>query len=176
MDLSMPMSVELYIQVMTIPALIGILLLGKYFLSKSASRTFDLIAALLTLKPLAATPIWLMILNEPFRFANFTHAWRIALSIVPGAGLTAFIVLVFRSSFTASGISRTRILLMLDCIRWLNSFFLFVLFSTSALSNLFLPVIISWLGVLMPTIFALSACALVYEKTTQRLFAWLYAR
>jgi hypothetical protein len=176
MDLSMPMSVELYIQVMIIPALIGILLLGKYLLSKSAGRRFDLIAALLTLKPLVATPIWLMILNELFLSPDFTHAWRVALSIVPGAGLTAFIVLVFRSSFTASGISRTRLLLMLDCIRWLNSFFLVILFSTLALSDFFLPVIMSWLGVLMPTIFTLSACAMVFERTTQRLFAWLYAR
>lgn len=171
-----PMSNELYIQVMTIPTLIGILLLGKYFAFKSASRRFDLIAALLTIKPLVATPIWLLILNEPFPSADFTHAWRAALSIVPGAGLTAFIVLVFRSSFTAPGINKPRIILMLDCIRWLNSFFLVILFSTLALSDWFLPVIMSWLGVLMPTIFALSACAMVFEKTTQRLFARLYAR
>lgn len=164
------MSRELYIQVMVIPALVGIFLLRQYLVSRDAEKIFDLIAAILTLKPLVTTPIWLMILNVLSAYDYPMRALYIALSILPGAGFTALIVVIFRSSFLVSGINRTRKLLVLDCIRWLNSFFMIVLLSTPlGLANLFLPILMAQFGLVMPSFYALFACAKSFEKTTQKL-------
>jgi hypothetical protein len=126
-----------------------------FYLVLTRPNRLSLMAGLLTLKPIVATPIWLAILANSFN--SVPHRIELAhfLSVLPGASLTLAVVIVFRSLFSGprAGIART--LLVLDCARWLNSFFMVLPFSSRG--NGVFGVILALLGLTLPTVFAIVA-------------------
>ena len=132
-----------------VPAAVGLYLVAK------RSTDLSLMAGLLTLKPIVTTPIWFAILNtfHPYPnelgFANF-------LSILPGASVTVMIVILFRRLFSGPRAGGARVLLVLDCIRWLNSFLLILPYGGNTQIGS-LVCIFALIGLTMPTVFAVTA-------------------
>jgi len=97
-----------------IPAAIGL------YLVRHRQNELSLMAGLLTLKPIITTPLWLMIIS--FLQGRAVGEALIPLcSILPGASLTVLALVAFRSQFYGSGATPARVLIVLDCMRWINS-------------------------------------------------------
>ena len=141
-----------------IPAAIGVYL--------SANRPGDLrrMAGLLTLKPIVTTPVWLAILSGLLSSPN--DKWMPAhfLSILPGAGVTIVIALAFRHLFTGPSAGRAKILLVLDCARWLNSF-LMILPYGGGIQGGQLACVFAVIGLALPSVFAVVALTLTISQT-----------
>ena len=133
-----------------VPAAIGLYLVAK------RPTDLSLMAGLFTLKPIVTTPIWFAIIssllstpNEKLELAHF-------LSILPGASVTVMIVIVFRRLFSGPRSGSARVLLVLDCIRWLNSFLIVLPYGGNTQSGS-LVCIFAFIGLTMPTVFAVIA-------------------
>jgi len=113
-------------------------------------------AALLTLKPILATPLWLAILSaEPQ-----PSPLRAGLSALPGLTLTLLIVWACRSVFSGSTAGPAWSLLGLDGLRWLNSAALALTVSgrySQATGSL--ACLMAQIGLALPSLFALAALA-----------------
>lgn len=142
-----------WIEVFAIPAIGGIVLLIRYFLHRLNGGQIYLLAAIFTLKPLIATPLWARILGS----SVFTNPLATSLSVLPGAGLTAIIVIAFRSMYS----SRTRKipirLLILDCVRWMNTLLALVLPKFGGTLGPFLALMLAIAGFALPSIYAIYA-------------------
>jgi len=97
-----------------IPAAIGL------YLVRHRRNELSLMAGLLTLKPILTTPLWLMILSFLDGRAG-GEALIPLLSTLPGASLTVLTLAIFRPLFFGSGATPARMLIALDCMRWINS-------------------------------------------------------
>ena len=114
-------------------------------------------AGFLTLKPIITTPLWAVIIN--FLHGSAVDAQLIALwSILPGASLTALALVIFRRLFLSSKSILAMLLIVLDCIRWINSGLL--------TATVFLPYnratdtwtgIFAVIGLIFPTAYAIVA-------------------
>ncbi len=132
-----------------IPAAVGLYLLISW------PGSLGLMAALLTLKPIVATPIWVAIIQG---FSISTDRLQPAhfLSLLPGAGLTLLIVLVFRPLFSGPQAGSALILVAIDCARWLNSFLLILPYGDNS-GGILIRCISALLGLALPTVFAVVA-------------------
>jgi hypothetical protein len=133
-----------------VPAIIGLYLIVR------RPSDLSLMAGILTLKPIVTTAIWLAIIrrltaDSPLQPAHF-------LSILPGASLTLIIVLTFRHLCSGSKAGDARVLLMLDCARWLNSFLYVLPYDNTGIGVL--TCIFSVVGLALPTVFAFVALTL----------------
>lgn len=151
------------------PILWPALIIGGYILlnrSKSRIDEFQLMAGLLTLKPIPATAIWEMLilgintLEPPIRFMRYF------LTIAPGAILTLIFLIIFRSLLTGSRANMTCILFLLDCLRWGSTFLMMMGLAgyTGLSSRSALTLILVVLSFSMPTIFAIVALIFVRQN------------
>ncbi|HLO29548.1 MAG TPA: hypothetical protein VK249_10460 [Anaerolineales bacterium] len=134
-----------------IPAAIGLYLLT------SRQTALGRMAGFLTLKPIIATPIWAMIIS--FLHHSGTEAQHIALwSILPGAGLTVLVIVIFRRLFLGSRLILAMLLIMLDCARWINSGLLTLTVSLpyNAANNTWAG-IFAFIGLIFPTAYSVVA-------------------
>ena len=140
-----------------VPAIIGLYLIVR------SPDDLSHMAGILTLKPILTTPIWFMILgrltaNSPLQPAHF-------LSILPGAGLTLLIALGFRHLFSGPRAGDARVLVALDCARWINSFLYSLPYGNSGMGAL--ACIFAMISLTLPTIFAFVALTLSLPHTQQ---------
>jgi hypothetical protein len=140
-----------------IPAAIGLYLY--------VNRPDDLgkMATYLTLKPIVTTPIWFAIIYT--LLPPFIHKLEPAhfLTLLPGAGLTIVIVFMYRHLFRGPSAGSAIILLVLDCIRWLNSFLLILPYGGG--TNGPLNCLFAFIGLAMPSAVAVAALALTLSRT-----------
>lgn len=113
-------------------------------------------ASLLTLKPILATPVWLVILSaEPQ-----PSPLRAVLSALPGLALTLLIAWMYRPVLSGSTAGAAWSLLGLDCLRWLNSAALALAASGSySRAAGSLMCLMAQIGLALPSLFALAALA-----------------
>ncbi len=97
-----------------IPAAIGL------YLVVHRRNDLSFMAGLLTLKPIITTPLWLVIISS-LEGSTVGRALTPLCSILPGAGLTVLALAIFRPLFTGSKSTPARMLILLDCMRWINS-------------------------------------------------------
>src|SRR5215475_9008649 len=98
--------------VFVIPLILGIILFRR------CKDGLGIMAVWLTLKPLLTTPLWILILG----LFNENHVIAVFASILPGALLSLAAFKAFRPLFGHSQTRWTaRRLLILDCVRWLNT-------------------------------------------------------
>jgi hypothetical protein len=148
-----------------VPIFIVPTIVGFYLLVSYPGGGLKRMAGWLTLKPLVATPLWIGILNS---ITNRSDG-SIILTIIPGAGLTLFIILAFKPLLFGPERSSTAWwLIRLDCVRWINSFVLLVLQPTPS-KSLLAPVVCGTvvLGLTMPTLFAIFALVATRGKSRQ---------
>jgi hypothetical protein len=138
------------------PVILGVfLLLGGR--APSAEKRLYLLAGLLTLKPIVTTPIWFRIANEISNWSKLQPAHFY--SLVPGAGLSLLTVLLFWQLFTGPNARVAWTLLVLDSLRWFNSFLFLSMGGLSRGRYPDLAGIFALLGLLGPSIY--SVCAQV---------------
>lgn len=164
-----------YVAMYGIPAVAGLILLATYVIVRPSMKRLILLAALFTLKPIVTTPILLTVVNPsptyegPLPVEAPIPTMQLVLGILLEAGLTALIVVIFRSLFSSPGITVPRFLSALDCIRWLNLLIapaaLFAVSSTDSMGPFMLvwPVAVSMMliGALLPSILAVTVLAVV---------------
>jgi hypothetical protein len=141
-----------------IPAAVGL------YLVITRRNELSLMAGLLTLKPILTTPIWVAILGtlpRPVYGLVPTHL----LSILPGFSLTVIIALMFRHLLSGSQAGSARVLLGLDCARWLNSFLMSLPYGGGSVESGSLACIFAVIGLALPTVFALVAAMLSLTRT-----------
>ena len=100
------------------PFLLPPLIVGGYLLSRLSSWPLQRFVALLTLKPLFATPLWLALLELSVQPSWAHPIPDTLLHALPGISLTIFIVWVCRASLKAQSAGLIATLLVLDTIRW----------------------------------------------------------
>ena len=140
-----------------IPAAMG------YYLYGYPPGQLSRMAGLLTLKPIVTTPIWATIIYFflPYSIDRLEPAhW---LTILPGAGVTIMIVFMYRHLFSGPTASSATVLLVLDCIRWLNSFLLILPYGGG--TNGPLSCLFAFVGLAMPSVFAVVALTLTITDT-----------
>lgn len=124
------------------------IILGIRLFLRTDDPYFSRFAGLLTLKPLLATPIWMMIGSAT---ATAPRA-PIVLTLLPGIGLTVLLLIAYKDVLRDETTRQSAIvLLVLDCVRWINSFIMLLSASTPA-SGLLIFVAIA-----LPGVFALVA-------------------
>jgi hypothetical protein len=138
-----------------IPALMG------YYLLRRKSDALGWMAGLLSMKPVITTPLWfgmIALLAPPRSFGTLEPVHF--LSILPGAGLTLAIAIVYRRLLSGPTAPVAWTLLVIDCARWLNSFFIYLPIGDGSLNCLS-----ALCGLAMPTVFATIALAAVLSRT-----------
>jgi hypothetical protein len=140
-----------------IPAAIGL------YLVANAPDQFRRMAGLLTLKPIVATPIWFAIIYTLLPYSIHELEPAHFLTILPGASLTIVIVFMYRHVFTGPKAGSAKVLLALDCIRWLNSFLLILPYGGG--TNGPLNCLFAFVGLTMPSVFAVVALTLTISQT-----------
>ena len=137
--------------------------IGLYLVARIRNK-LSLMAGLLTWKPIVTTPLWAAIIN--YFGSNYmlpstqvvSGALVALCSILPGASLTLLILVIFRRLFFGSRSTSAWMLILLDCMRWINSGLL-----TAAGSISFYGVtapfacIFALVGLLFPTAYAIVA-------------------
>ena len=134
-----------------IPAAIGLYLLT------SRRNNLSRMAGFLTLKPIITTPVWAVIIS--FLHGSAVDAQFIAVwSILPGVGLTLLALMIFRRLFLSSRPILAMLLIVLDCIRWINSGLLTLTVSLpySGVTNTSAS-IFALIGLIFPTAYAIVA-------------------
>lgn len=144
-----------------IPLLGGLVLLVKYFTKRHNGGHYYLLGAVFTLKPLIASPLWLLIAGRP----GLPNQVMLPLSILPGVGLTAIIVIAFRSSFSRPMKEIPRSLLIFDCVRWLNSLLALSIAALAGYSGIGFALIFAFVGVALPSIYAIYALSATRERS-----------
>lgn len=132
-----------------IPAAIGL------YLVANRRNEFSLMAGLLTLKPILTTPLWLMIISA-LQGSAVIHALIPLFSILPGASLTFIAVAIFRRLFFGPMLTSAMLLIVLDCLRWINSGLLTAVGSSyNAIASM--ACIFGLIGLIFPTAYAVVA-------------------
>jgi hypothetical protein len=142
----------------TAPSWVAIII-GLKLILKASGDDLTRMAGWLTLKPVLTTPIWFAILvalgDSPIPFVPA------CISILPGVALTSVAAIVFWPTLCDPRARGARLLLVLDCLRWMNTFLLTLtgfLGSPYGLTDTGTFVCHSaLLGLAMPTVFALVA-------------------
>ncbi len=150
----------LLIAVPFVPGVVGIALLFR-----NRGDQLTRMAALLTLKPYLTTPIWgfLLVLTGEDRSPIMA-----VVAILPGALISAWTFSRHKNLMTGMDANfKARLLLALDCLRWLNSLFLSLFFQADPPSNRdlgsALAALTIVLGVGLPTVYALVAGGLTWR-------------
>jgi len=102
----------------TLPFLLVPLAIGAYLLSRSSTSPLTYFMALLTLKPLLATPLWLLLVQLSVDPTWTDPIPKVGLYSLPGIGLTLLIVWACRARLKGQPAGIIAILLVLDTFRW----------------------------------------------------------
>ena len=134
-----------------LPLLFLPLLVGGYLFGRSAASPLTYFIALMTLKPLLATPLWLVMIQ-----LSVTPSWThpipdVVLHALPGISLTLLIVWTCRARLKGQSAGIITTLLILDTIRWGSS----VLSQTR--NRPYGSELLFVLSVSMPSVFAIVA-------------------
>jgi hypothetical protein len=132
-----------------IPGIVGL------YLVITRPNDLSLMAGLLTLKPIATTPIWMALLAYFDRSTGNKMGLSYFYAILPGAGLTLVAAILFRHLFSGPGAGSALTLLALDCARWLNSFLMSASGSNPRAGSL--ACVFALIGLALPTVFAVVA-------------------
>lgn len=167
-----------------IPVLIGLSLVVR-----DSTDGLARMAGLLTLKPILTTPIWYVIWASLDSFfsqipalastplgAGLTLLTALVLrrlipalaSILPGASLTLLTAQVFRSRLSGPRARDARLLLVLDCVRWLNSFLLVLTVSSDSELASCICSYAALIGLGLPTVYAVVAYLVVMSDVRHR--------
>ena len=103
-----------WVGILIIPAILGMILLAKAKLHE-----WYLMAGLLMLMPVVTGPIWFRLLVV--LSASGLSVGEALIAVLPGVVLTGIIAIRFRHCFSGSVADAARTLLILGCMRWLNS-------------------------------------------------------
>lgn len=158
--------------ILVLPAIIGVIILRR----ADEGNRFARYAGWLTLKPVVTTPIWFLFLLSTAGVSYNTPEEippAVFLSILPGALLTVISVMQYQSLLFGEEARRDAWgLLVLDCLRWINSGLLMISPAYQQRIPLFDAVqgISSITGILLPTIFAIIA--LYLSRATRPLKAY----
>ncbi len=125
------------------------LILGGRLVAKAKQHEWYLMAGLLTLMPIVTGPIWFALWAAG---AASYHPGEAFLIVLPGAVLTCIFAIRFRRCLAGPTAYTTWILLILGCLRWLNSFMIGAAPAFQVDSALFLVI-----GIALPTVFAAVA-------------------
>jgi len=162
-------NLSLYIEIL--PWLIPSVVIGLFILVKYRASGFAKLAGLLSLKPLVATPLFLLILQwyqDHYTSCDPNPVYFI--TAVPGLGITFLLVLAFRNVAWEPVNKAVLVLLFLDTVRWGNSILMFS--SCFTIGDITL-VLQAYFGLAMPTIFALVSFGLcrlmLHGKTNTKL-------
>lgn len=110
----------LFLFVFALPAFVLPGILGPLLMYRYRQDRISQVAGWFTLKPLAATPLWILMialgdsLGVPFRITQ-------AFSWLPGFGLTLLLIWWFRKSIRQE-IRASLLFVIADALRWLNAF------------------------------------------------------
>ena len=115
-----------YIFVLTLPAYILPLIAGPLILVFFRKDPFSRMAAFFTLKPVIATPLWILLyqLTLSIHYTYHTFAFYLA-TLLPGFLITLILVYGYRFLFRSSPLVFS-LLVGLDVVRWSYTFFLFL--------------------------------------------------
>jgi len=161
-DLGIVYAIEVYI--LSVPFFIAPFIVGRRLLKEAAGpNSLKSLAGWLTLKPLVTTPLWACALGT-FYPTNSQVQLEPAyiLSILPGVGLSLLAFLLFQSLFFEEHSWPAWVLLGLDCLRWLNSFVMYLIPLWISGGGLGCACIAIGLG--LPTVFALVAQVVVTDS------------
>jgi hypothetical protein len=115
-----------YIFVLTLPAYILPLIAGPLILVFFRKDPLARLAAFFTLKPIIATPVWILLyqLTLSVHYIYHTFAFYLA-TLLPGFLITLILVYGYRFLFRSSPVFFS-LLIGLDVVRWSYTFFLFL--------------------------------------------------
>jgi len=114
----------LLLALLCMPTAIIPLIVGIHLIRRGADNPFAQFAGLLTLKPLLATPLWVMSAST----LRYGETNGLPLTLLPGAGLTLFLMLLYHTLlFGEDAVRAAWWLIVLDCVRWLNSFAMLIM-------------------------------------------------
>jgi hypothetical protein len=119
-------------------------------LTKARLHEWYLMAGLLTLMPVVTGPIWFRLLIT--LSASDLSVGEALIAVLPGVVLTGIIAIRFRRCFSGSVAYAARTLLILGCMRWLNSFMIGAAPASHIDSGPFVVI-----GIALPTVFAIVA-------------------
>ncbi len=146
---------------LVLPAIIGAIILIRF----RSSRIAQLLGAL-TLKPVIATPAWIMIISWAISYPTLAelNSPLVALSLLPGLVLTLIIVLIFRDLYRL-GSRIPSIFLAFDLVRWLNSYLMLRSLYPDGINVLFFGLVL--LAVVLPSAYACMALYIVGTQERQ---------
>ena len=136
------------------------------YLIKNRRNELCLMAGLLTLKPIITTPIWAKIAFS-LEHSGISSGLMALCSILPGAGLTVLIFVIFRSKFYGLRATSARMLIVLDCLRWINSGLLTMISSLLYDSAANCACILAFVGLIFPTAYSVVALTTTLETYEQ---------
>ncbi len=134
-----------WVVILIIPIILGLMLL-----TKDKLHEWYLMAGLLTLMPVVTGPIWFQLLIA--LSTSGLSAGEALVAVLPGVALTGIIVLRFRRCLSGPLAQASWTLLILSCMRWLNSFMIGAAGALHIDSGLFVLI-----GVTLPTVVAIVA-------------------
>ena len=147
----------------TSPAFVLPIILGPIILRRYREDELSRLAGLFTLKPLLATPLWGLIFSLEDRL-SLAPSLKLAVTLVPGIGLTLLILWATRRAFAAE--RRTGLLfLAADALRWLNTF-AWLLFSASLGRSS--PDVLYVVGLVLPNAYAVMALLMMRSRRKGR--------
>ena len=103
------------------PLLLLPLIVGVYLFGRPASSPLIHFMALMTLKPVLATPLWLVMIELSVTTARTPPIPEIVLQALPGISLTLLIVWTCRARLRGQPADIITTLLILDTLRWGSS-------------------------------------------------------
>ena len=167
--LSFALFVILCVVTLTLPAIIGIILITRFGKDKLVR-----LIALFTLKPIVAYPLWLLIRFNlsPIRFGLMPglpnpsedillDVKASLFALIPAVALTLGILLVFWQSFQAKS---AWLFLVGDAIRWLYAFFVSVTIFNYPTNPPYLGLLFIIVGSLFPSVYAVVALTFVNSR------------
>jgi hypothetical protein len=139
------------------------LLAGVFMLAVHRRNLFTWLAVLLTWKPLIATwvVLWVGWQVSPTDKGGLSIPVAMA-AISPAILITLWLVYVFRDVFSSEAREAVWVLLVLDTVRWGNTFVLLVMGALES-GTISMLMCLAFVGLVMPTIFAVVA-----ERLAQR--------
>ncbi|NTU83948.1 MAG: hypothetical protein HGA45_32015 [Chloroflexales bacterium] len=155
------------VPLLTIPLVIGLRVLRTDI--RSATVAF---AGWMTLKPLAATPLWLILifLFDPRTYHTVSWAIYTLIAMIPAVSLTVALLWAHRAMLREGHPLAIACLLAADTLRWMSSVSIDFVNATAEQPEAIVPLLFM-LAASMPTIFALVAWVIVSvisERERQR--------
>ena len=171
-----PFDIGHYILVFTFPAIIGGLLFYKASRHRFDIyiRNFYILAGIIVLKPMVATPIWYMIsspiISGSQDISSIAIQHTLILSILPGVVPTILLLIIFHSIFFTRRKIVPWLMVFFDCARWINGLIALIVLLARSLSNVGILMVLSALGNFMPSIFAIIIFGMLkkYESSVIR--------